>query len=508
MALEKYKEKRRFKITPEPPPRVERSKGGPIFVIQEHHATRLHYDFRLEADGVLKSWAVTKEPTLDPRVKRLAVQVEDHPLAYASFHGDIPEGEYGAGHVEIWDSGRYENLLEEKPEKKSVAEAIEEGHVEIELHGSKLEGKFALIRMKGEEGKNWLLIKMKDKKARGGSAAGDGSARKGSTAKKESADGKSDPKNDRKVAGAGKGTGRGTRGGTARGRVKAPKEIELTHPDKVMFPDAGFTKEDLFRFYERIADHLLPHLAGRPMTLERLPDGFSSPKAPHFWQKDTPEHYPEWIPRIELESEQGEPVHYVLVNDRETLLYLVNQGTVTFHPWLSRVDDLDRPDFILFDLDPGPRTFADAIIVARQVHDVLRDEGIEAYVKTSGKSGIHVLTPWTKRGGYNEGREWAMEIAERVVAELPAIATVERSKAKRSGRLYLDVMQNARGHHVVPPYVARATPGATVSTPLRWSELTDALTPAKFDLRSIFRRLSRLKDDPIAPLTKKWGGRA
>src|SRR5947199_1312561 len=173
MALEKYKAKRHFGVTPEPKAKVERSKTGPIFVIQEHHASRLHWDFRLEAQGVLKSWAVPKEPVMDPAIKRLAVQVEDHPLEYAKFHGDIPEGQYGAGHVEIWDKGTYENLMEKKAQPLKMPEAIDAGHVEVELHGRKLRGGFALIRTHMGKGKeNWLLIKKKDEFAKEGSGFG------------------------------------------------------------------------------------------------------------------------------------------------------------------------------------------------------------------------------------------------------------------------------------------------------------------------------------------------
>ena len=164
MSLQEYKAKRDFRTTKEPRPRAAKPSQKPIFVVQEHHARRLHYDFRLEADGVLKSWAVPKEPTLDPSQKRLAVHVEDHPIAYAKFKGTIPEGQYGAGTVKIWDHGAYDNLLAEKPEPLSVAEGIEAGRVEVFLHGRKLKGQFALIRLRTSDRKkdNWLLIKMKD----------------------------------------------------------------------------------------------------------------------------------------------------------------------------------------------------------------------------------------------------------------------------------------------------------------------------------------------------------
>src|SRR5437588_5892212 len=169
MSLEEYQAKRDFSETPEPGPEAGRPHRQPIFVVQEHHASRLHYDFRLEADGVLKSWAVPKQPSPDPSQKRRAVHVEDPPVSYANFAGTIPEGQYGAGTVRIWDKGTYENLLAEKPEPRTVAEGIEAGRLEFALHGRKLRGRFALIRMQGRGGRgkdNWLLIKMKDEFAR------------------------------------------------------------------------------------------------------------------------------------------------------------------------------------------------------------------------------------------------------------------------------------------------------------------------------------------------------
>jgi bifunctional non-homologous end joining protein LigD len=284
---------------------------------------------------------------------------------------------------------------------------------------------------------------------------------------------------------------------------KRPKgKVELTHPDKVLFPEAGLTKGDVFAYYQKIADRLLPFLKDRPLTLERLPEGLGGNGAPHFWQKDTPAYYPEWIPRVELETERGEHVHYALVNDAPTLLYLVNQGTLTFHVWASRVQDLDRPDFVLFDLDPGKATFADVVDVAKALKGVLDAEGIEAFPKTSGKSGLHILTPWTQEGGFDEARAWALEIAGRVVEAMPDRATSEIRKAKRAARVYIDVMQNARGHHAVPPYVIRAVPAASISTPLSWKELTRDLDPSAFTPKTIFRRLARQTSDPMAGLVK------
>src|SRR5205085_2377786 len=166
-------------------------------------------------------------------------------------------------------------------------------------------------------------------------------------------------------------------------------------------------------------------------------------KSPHFWQKNTPSYYPKTIPRIELPTDVGKPVQYVLVNDVDALLYLVNQGTITFHPFLSRVGSLDTPDYVLFDVDPHQSTFANAVKVAKGLRDVLEEEKVESFVKTTGKSGLHVVTAWKRAsGGYDEARAWAAKVAERVVSALPGVATVERSIGKRGAKVYLDVMQN------------------------------------------------------------------
>jgi bifunctional non-homologous end joining protein LigD len=416
---------------------------------------------------------VPKEPSLDPSQKRLVVQVEDHPLSYAGFQGTTPEGQYGAGEVHIWDSGTYDNLLP----GKTVAEGIAAGKFEFTLHGKKLQGRFALVRMSGKgrtRKENWLLIKGKDEFAR---------PEKQSVKEHQANPPSRAPRNPRKRAAP----------------QAAPPEggVELTNLDKVMYPDAGITKGDVIDYYRRVSSRLLPHLKDRPATLERLPDGLEGPR---FWQKNTPASYPDWIPRVELPTETGKLVRYVLVNDEETLLYLVNQGVLTFHVGFSRVEDLDRPDFVLFDLDPGEASFADAVRVAGELHKVLKEEGSQAFIKTSGKTGLHVLVPWTQPGGHVEVRAWALGVAGRVVEVLPEQATTERSKAKRGKRVYVDVMQNALGKHVVPPYVLRAVPGAPVSTPLTWRELTPDLDPARFNLKTIFRRLSRQKHDPLAGL--------
>jgi bifunctional non-homologous end joining protein LigD len=492
MVLNRYRDKRDFAKTPEPPPlaKRQRTRHQPIFVVQEHHASRLHYDFRLEAEGVLKSWAVPKGPSMDPAQKRLAVQVEDHPLDYATFTGTIPAGQYGAGTVRIWDQGTYDHVLADKPAPQTVTEGIEAGHLEVALHGQKLQGRFALIRMRGRgRGKaQWLLIKMQDALARPEKAVGQPGQRPE----------RASPPLSHAPAPAGTQARAPTR---ARRPPRPPEDgITFTHTEKLMYPESGITKGDVLTFYQRMAPRLLPYLRDRPATLERLPEGLNGSDAPHFWQKRTPGSYPDWIKRVELPSERGEAVPYVLVNDEATLLYLVNQGTLTFHVGCSRIADLDRPDFVLFDLDPGQASFADVMAVAKALHATLQAEGQRAFVKTSGKTGLHVFTPWQRQAAYGAARAWALGMAQRVVDALPDRATVERSKAKRGPRVYIDVMQNANGHHAVPPYVLRAVSGAPVSTPLRWPELTPDLDPRAFNLKTIGQRLAGQRHDPMAGL--------
>jgi bifunctional non-homologous end joining protein LigD len=282
-----------------------------------------------------------------------------------------------------------------------------------------------------------------------------------------------------------------TKTASKRAPRRADEPPEVTHPERLMFPEAGITKGDLFAYYAQVAPLLLPHLRDRPMTLERLPEGLSGKHAPHFWQKNTPATYPAWIPRAPMKTEDGRMVKYLLVNDQRALLYLVNQGTITFHPWFSTADAPDRPCEVLFDIDPHQSTFANAVTIARALGKVLEDDGVSATVKTSGKSGLHVTVPWTGKGGFDEARAWAWGVAETVVKDLPKIATMERTIAKRGRRVYLDVEQNARGKHGVPPWVVRVTPLATVSMPLEWDELTSRLNPKKFTLSAALKRAAK-----------------
>jgi len=281
MALEAYGDKRDFATTPAPLPRLaakeKRHRDRSIFVVQEHHASRRHYDFRLEVEGVLKSWAVPKGPSMDPAHKRLAVQVEDHSLAYATFTGTIPEGQYGAGTVTIWDQGTYDNLLTDQ----TVIEGIAAGRLEFALYGKQLQGRFVLIRMRGKGRGNahWLLMKMHDAFARPAGRTDVNAQERGST--------HASPRHWRLSARIPAYTSANVR------RTPEPPEagVTYTHTVKLMYPESAITKGDVLDFYRRMAPRLLPYLRDRPATLERLPEGLGDSDAPHFWQKRTPDYY-------------------------------------------------------------------------------------------------------------------------------------------------------------------------------------------------------------------------
>ncbi len=276
------------------------------------------------------------------------------------------------------------------------------------------------------------------------------------------------------------------------------RTVELSHPDKVLFPDAGLTKGDLVEYYRRIAPTMLPHLAGRPVSMHRFPDGIEGKS---FFQKDAPDYFPGWIHTEEIAKEGGSVTH-VVCDDAATLVYLANQACITPHIWLSRIDDLDRPDRMIFDLDPSgddpERDREEVRRAARRVHDGLEALGLPAYLMTTGSKGFHVVVPLRREEGFDEVRDFAHRLARRLADADPEHLTVEQRKAKRGGRVFLDYLRNGYAQTTVAPYSVRARPGAPVATPVGWDEL-DGLDPRRYTLQNLFRRLAQ-KDDPWADI--------
>ncbi len=810
-ALERYRRKRDFRATPEPSGRTRRPRGALSFVVQKHDASHLHYDFRLEWDGVLKSWAVPKGPSLDPSQKRLAVEVEDHPLEYGSFEGRIPEGQYGAGTVIVWDRGTW--VPEDDPQR-----AHRRGRMGFRLEGEKLHGDWSLVRMNGREsnGKtNWLLIKKKDEAAKSTRAgdilktrpesvlSGRAKPRTGARSKSPTTPGSKSraasrpsrarrerwtppqlatlvdapPDGDewlheikldgyrivaeragekvtlrtrsgqdwtdrfpeiadelaglatdsvvmdgeivvldehgvskfqslqnairdreagtivyfvfdllhldgedlrkqplesrkeslRKVLGRSKkgarlrwtdhviGSGRrfyqaacerglegivsklrekpyrtgrsrdwlktkclrgqelvvvgytepsGARAGlgalllgvrdggslryagrvgtgftdsalrelerrlrkleiektavtgaprargvhwvrpelvaeveftewtgdgrlrhpvfrglredkparevvrerAARTKSRAPAKsratkddpstvggVTLTHPDRVLYPEQGITKRDLAQYYERIAEHMLPHVADRPLSIVRCPQGRGKDC---FYQKHATGTPPAALHSMEIREKNGVGTYFT-IDDVAGLVSLVQMGVLEIHHWGCRSDRIELPDRIAFDLDPDPAVEWSAVVdAARQLHARLESMDLVSFLKTTGGKGLHVIVPIERRTSWDEAKAFARAVADEMVREAPDLYLTTISKAKRKGKILIDTFRNTRGATWVAAYSTRARPGAPVSMPIAWSELSVKLRSDAFDVSNVLKKVATRRTDP------------
>lgn len=731
MSLKEYKRKRRAGATPEPMEDLEHPAdeklGGPAgrdglrFVVQMHSATRLHFDFRLEMGGSYKSWAVPKGPTLNPTEQRLAVFVEDHPLAYGTFEGVIPKGNYGAGTVMIWDAGTYVERSSKgrADSEKAALKGLDAGHITFILTGHKLAGEFALIRLeKDRTGKSWLLVKKRDAFARlideeappvsvatgrtmaeitaqapakrqvwrPGKGPEDEAALQGAStfapdppkppkskrrprvlevptpgthgvvaeklprrlalmlstirtedddslddghwffeprldgqrtvavvdsgraslssrqhlsfdtrfpsikkafAKLDAAavidgevvvlgdDGNISPKLLKEFARAKVGRpifyafdllhldGESLRdlplverrkrlkkllakldhetsdvkllpwfddrakalredemfgslglmarhkqspyaAGTSDYWVKLPApgavpdaapptdQVPVTHLDRIYWPKDGRTKGDLIAYYREVADVMLPYLYDRPHSLNRHPEGI---EGEGFYQKDMSGYLPPWVATTRIYSESSRrSIDYLVCRNTATLIYMANLGCIEINPWLSRVADLDRPDYAVIDIDPDEQGYDDVVAVALAFRAELEHFELKSFVKTSGATGMHIYLPLSGSPTYADARHLTEGLARRVEAKLPKLTTLERNPDKRRGRIYLDCGQNRRGQTLAAPYSVRPRPGAPVSTPLRWEEVRKGLRPNTFTVETTPKRLAKLGD--------------
>ncbi|MFA5306393.1 MAG: non-homologous end-joining DNA ligase [Candidatus Babeliales bacterium] len=474
--LTAYKKARDFTLTTEPSGKQRgRTTKRPLFVVHKHDARHLHYDFRIEIDGVLASWAVPKGIPRNPAIKRLAIQTEDHPYEYASFEGVIPPDNYGAGTVMVWDKGTYRNIKAQDGVLVPMSRCIQQGRIEIEILGKKLKGAYALVRTKLREGQKkqqWLLIKMTDKYARHDDAG--------------FSDDNISAKTGRTMAQIAKcSTGKDDDPPYVVGR----RTLQVSNLDKVLFPHDGITKGELIDYYKQIAPYMLPYMKNRAVTMHRYPDGI---RHEGFYQKDIGDYFPDWIKRAVISKEGGKNT-YVVCNDAATLVYLANQACITPHIWLSRVDKLDYPDRMIFDLDPGKHN---AFSLVRQaallLHSLLDDYGLRSFVMTTGSRGVHIVVPLDRKTSFDNVRECARYIAEKLVAQNPEKFTLEPRLAKRRGRLYIDVTRNAYAQTGVCPYAVRARDKAPVATPLDWRELKGGKIAADtYTIKNIIERLDR-----------------
>jgi bifunctional non-homologous end joining protein LigD len=276
----------------------------------------------------------------------------------------------------------------------------------------------------------------------------------------------------------------------------AERIVKLSSPDRVLFPGDGVTKGDLFEYYREVAPAIVPHLRERPFTMKRWREGIAGPA---FFQKQAPKGMPSWIKtrRFRTWPREGGSrlVDFPLVDDEPALLWMVQMHCIDMNAWYSRVDKPHRPDFVLFDLDPPDARdgFAQAVRVAHLVHEALEELELRSYVKTSGADGIHVLVPIARRATFEATYKFAELLSRRLEAQQPGLVTTEWLKKKRRGVL-VDHRQNGHGKTIASVYSVRPKPGAPVSTPLRWEELTERITPQDFGRREALERVQRHGD--------------
>ena len=730
--LKSYNKKRDFSKTSEPRGELEFSSGKLKFFVQQHAASRMHYDFRLEFAGSLKSWAVPKGPSLNPLDQRLAVHVEDHPLAYGRFEGKIPQGNYGAGTVLLWDQGTYIERSSSGREDSEAAmlKGFEKGRITFLLTGQKLHGEFALIRLK--DSGSWLLLKKRDHHAdyRRDIIEDDKSVLSGLTlaelSEKESLDiwlpdknliteplnyplqapeittadlakNSLDLQKAKQIAHYGmmrpllgsmydfdsswtfylkipsyraiahinhgkvkmyshaqlsfkdsfklgfsylskinaslvlecelavfdeesqqysakllKGFHR-SRAGTLKllvtdllvnesedlrsrpfcdrlGQLKSlhifddnillkqqidkeelvqhrqgeikffakhlqgiykkgvsscliechlnksqniksketnsgitkfefaeenalesprfiPSSFEknrslsniqfkngplITNLERVLWPLEAYTKEDLLAYYESVASLILPYIKDRPISMRRHPQGITGDS---FFQKDLTGFVPSWFKTIKIKSSKKGFINYPLCQNEYSLLYLANICCIEINPWMSRCEQLENPDQVFIDLDPSDTNhFYEIVEVANHIRDILEKSKIKGFCKTSGSRGLHIMIPLIPKHSFSEARLLAKKICEITVSRLPDLTSIERSKTKRKGKIYLDYMQNYYGQTLASVYCVRPVPGALVSTPLKWGEVNEHLEPKEFNIKTLISRLNRVGD--------------
>lgn len=500
--LVNYRAKRHFGVTPEPKGATTAApKESLSFVIQKHAARQLHYDFRLELDGVLLSWSVPKGPSLRPGDRRLAVRTEDHPLEYADFEGIIPKGEYGGGTVIVWDRGTW------TPDGDARA-GMRKGKLTFTLQGEKLRGRFHLARTKLDSAKreNWLLFKGKDENARVGSdivSEQPESTISGRTVEQVAATPdriwhSNRPANEQgsapTVSQRSKPSEPVARTPDLAALVKRlPVDFGLTNLDKVLYADQKVRKAELIAYFASVASHMLPHVADRPLTLVRCPQG-TGHKC--FFQKHAYAGVPPVVLRVPIREEEHVE-EYMAVRDLEGLVALAQLGALEVHTWVCHTTDVEHPDQFVFDIDPDEALHWDRVVEAAfDTKRQLEKYGLASFVKTTGGKGLHVVAPVEPGLNWEQHKNFSRAIAEAIARENPQQYLTTMRKALRKGKIFLDYLRNGRGATAVAPYSTRARPGANVATPLTWQELEHGVDPKSFNVFNVIDRLDSLERDP------------
>ena len=500
-SLDTYQSMRDFSSTPEPAGVVFDNPSGTLrFLVQRHRATRLHYDLRLEVDGVLVSWAVPKGPSLDPQRKSLAVKVEDHPYAYGWFEGDIPSG-YGKGDVIVWDDGWWEPDPA-YPESADPRAAIERGELKFVLHGHKLRGRYVIVRTSGRKGAapkddQWLLIHKRDDDAVEGWDPEDHpvSVLSGRTNVDvvEGRPGRWPGASEHELAALAE---LGPKGAW----TVAGVTTHLTNLDKVIMPgrdgEAPITKRDIVAYYARIAPWMTPYLSGRPVNLNRFPDGIDGAKK-GFWHKAVPTHAPDHVRRwVNPLASDDKTREYLLVDGAPALVWAANFAGFEIHPWTSTAHSPEEPSYALIDIDPGPTTaWEDTLTLARLFRVAMQQLQLVARPKVTGQRGIQIWIPIRAGYTFHQTSAFVETLSRTVGGVVPGLVSWQWTKSERRGLARLDYTQNQINKTLVAPYSIRPAAGAPVSVPLEWDELDDpALRPDRWTIRDVLPRLAEVGD--------------
>lgn len=447
--LDKYKSKRNFKITSEPKGKIKRTKDKLIFCVQHHASRKEHYDFRLELNGVLLSFAIPKGPSYNPDVKRLAVHVENHPYEYRNFEGVIPKNEYGAGIVGLWDKGTWEPL--EDPNR-----TFPKGYLKFILNGKRLKGKWAMVYFKDN---NWLIIKEKDEYIQN----------------KDISLYKRSVKTNRTMSEIGKNKS-----------VSELEKINITSPDKLLYKKAKITKQEVVDYYKKVEKHMLPYIKNRIVSTVRCPNGVEEGSffKKHLETKDS------GIKKILLPNKTKRNDYYYITSS-SGLISEIQMNSIEFHIWGSNVNDIDYPNMMVFDLDPDETLEISKVREGvKDLKKILDELELKSYLKTSGGKGYHVVVPIKVKIKWQEFRSIAKNIAELMEKKWPEKYTSNIRKDKRKGKIFIDWLRNTKGSTSVAPYSLRVKENASVSMPIKWSEL-DKIKPNEITIKDAIKRLKR-----------------
>lgn len=458
--LKKYNSKRNFKKTSEPIGKKDISKNKLKFCVQHHLARKDHYDFRLELDGVLLSWAVPKGPSYNIKDKRLAVHVEDHPLSYRRFEGVIPAGEYGGGTVMLFDEGYWIPINDPKTGYKN-------GTLKFILKGKRLKGKWTLVHFKEN---NWLLIKDEDEYHEFNDIYEFNKSIKTGRTMEEIANNIKKTKASKKLS---------------------LKDFNITNPDKIISKKGNITKLDVLKYYEAVQQRMLPFIQNRIISVKRCPNGIHG----NIFFKKHLETESKGLKKLILDTKNTKNDYYYITNSYG-LLDEARMNTIEFHPWGSLINHLNNPDIMVFDLDPDESMSLDVIRTGvKDLKKILDEYHLKSYLKTSGGKGYHVVVPFKSKMSWDEFRSIAKNIALLMETKYPDKYTSNIRKAKRKGKIFIDWVRNTKGATSVAPYSLRARDYLPVSMPIKWSEL-DKIAPNEIKIFDAIKRLKR--KDPWA----------